>query len=147
MKARKLIIIGIILVAGIMISACSAGDSAVANKIEPAKVEPIDGSEFKRVTLTEKAAERLDIQTGLVREEQISGEQRLVLPYDAVIYGLNGETWVYTNGAPLTYIRAAITVDYIEGDRAVLSEGPPAGTNVVTVGVAELYGTETGVGK
>ena len=34
----------------------------------------------------------------------------------------------------------------IDGDVAVLSSGPPVGTRIVTVGVAELFGTEFGVG-
>jgi hypothetical protein len=33
-------------------------------------------------------------------------------------------------------------VDRIEGDRVLLTDGPPAGTKVVTVGVTEVYGTE-----
>ena len=33
------------------------------------------------------------------------------------------------------------------GDFAVLSQGPPLGTRVVTAGAAELFGTEFGVGK
>jgi hypothetical protein len=43
-------------------------------------------------------------------------------------------------------VRSAIDVASIEGDRALLTSGPPVGTTVVTVGVAELYGAETGVG-
>lgn len=35
----------------------------------------------------------------------------------------------------------------IDGDLAVLSHVPPAGTQIVTVGAAELFGTEFGVGK
>ena len=76
-----------------------------------------------------------------------SGAQRKVIPYGAVIYDLYGETWVYTNPEPLVFVRHPIRVDYIEGDLAVLWEGPPAGTAVATVGVAELFGTEFGVGK
>jgi hypothetical protein len=110
-------------------------------------VEEIQGSVFKRVTLTEKAAERLDIQTAPVREEQVNGAQRLVVPYAAVIYGLEGETWAYTNLEPLVFVRQPIQVDRIQGDLAILSEGPAVGTPVVTVGVAELYGAETGVSK
>jgi hypothetical protein len=71
----------------------------------------------------------------------------MVIPYAAVIYDLHGETWTYTSPEPLTFVRQAITVDYIEGDMAVLSDGPAAGTQVATVGVAELYGADTGVGK
>jgi hypothetical protein len=59
---------------------------------------------------------------------------------------VNGAAWVYTAPEPLVYVRHPIVVDYVEGDRAVLSKGPPPGTAVVTVGVAELYGIEVGVG-
>ena len=79
----------------------------------------------------------------------IPGRRRVagVIPYAAVVYGLKGETWAYTNPAPLTFIRQAITIDYIDGDKVVLGDGPASGTAVVTVGVAELYGTDTGIGK
>ncbi|MGB3712968.1 MAG: hypothetical protein WA996_00915 [Candidatus Promineifilaceae bacterium] len=73
--------------------------------------------------------------------------QGLIIPYSAVIYGLNGETWTYLNPAPLTYMRQPITVDYIEGGQAFLSDGPPVGSSIVTVGAQLLYGTDTGVGK
>ena len=72
---------------------------------------------------------------------------RKIVPYSAIIYDANGNTFVYISPEPLTFIRSAISVDYIEGDRAVLFDGPPTGTAVVTVGAAELYGTETGIGK
>jgi hypothetical protein len=75
-----------------------------------------------------------------------SATQRKVVPYAAVMYGPHGETLVYTNPEPLTFIRQPIAIDYIDGDQVVLSEGPSAGTKVVTVGVAELYGAESGVG-
>jgi hypothetical protein len=54
---------------------------------------------------------------------------------------------VYTNPEPLVFLRSPITIDYIDGDLAVLSEGPAVGTAVVTLGAAELFGTETGVSK
>ena len=74
-----------------------------------------------------------------------SGTQRKIVPYAAVIYGPHGETWV-SSPEPLTFIRHPIAIDYIQEDQVVLSDGPPSGTKVVTVGVAELYGTEYGVG-
>ena len=76
-----------------------------------------------------------------------SGERRLVIPYSALIYDLNGDTWIYVSPEPLVFMRHPVTVEYIEGDRAILLDGPPVGTNVVTVGVAELYGADTGIGK
>ena len=76
-----------------------------------------------------------------------SGTQRMVVPYSAVIYDLQGATWVYVSPEPLVFVREPVTIDYIQGDLAVLSDGPPVGTEVATVGVAELYGADTGVGK
>jgi hypothetical protein len=116
-------------------------------KIQPVKLEPIEGTELKRAILTEKAAERIDLQTAPVRQEMVNGVARKVVPYAAVIYDLHGETWLYTNPAPLTFVRESILIDYIEGDRAILVISPALGTQVVIVGVAELYGAETGVSK
>jgi len=115
----------------------------------PAVVEPLgDGSGLASVTLTEKAAERLGIETVAVTEAQAvregsSGE--LAVPYSAILYDAEGNSFVYAVTGPLTYIRAPITVDYVEGDQAILSDGPSSGTEVVALGIAELYGAETGV--
>ena len=68
--------------------------------------------------------------------------ERLTIPYSAVIYGVEGGVWTYTSTGPLTFVRAPITVAEIQGDTAVLRQGPPAGTEVVTVGGEELLGTE-----
>lgn len=76
-----------------------------------------------------------------------SGGQQKVIPFAALIYGIKGETWVYTNPEPLVFVRVPVVVDTIEGDQVFLSEGPDVGTAIVTVGVAELYGAETGVSK
>jgi hypothetical protein len=65
-----------------------------------------------------------------------------VIPYSAVIYDSSGKTWTYTNPEPLVFVRHRIDVDSIEGDRAVLKEGPAIGTIVVTAGAAELMGVE-----
>ena len=43
--------------------------------------------------------------------------------------------------------REPIDVERIDGDVAVVRSGPAAGTPVVTVGAAELWGFEFGVGK
>ena len=101
--------------------------------------EAIEGTDLSRLVLTAKAAERLDIQVAEAGDN--------VVPYAAVLYETNGDTFVYTNPEPLTFVRAPIIVDYIEGDRAVLVDGPPSGTAVVIVGAAELVGIEFGVGK
>lgn len=66
------------------------------------------------------------------------------IPYAALIYDAAGNTWVYTSPEPRTYIRAAVNVNRITGDAVELNAGPSAGTAVVTVGAAELFGAEFG---
>ncbi len=97
---------------------------------------------LERVTLTEAAATRLDIQTAAIRDVVVNGTRRKVIPYAAVLYDTEGATWTYTNPEPLVFVRYRIEVDYIEGDLAILSAGPPSGSAVVTVGAQELYGAE-----
>jgi hypothetical protein len=91
------------------------------------------------VILTEKAAERIGIE--------IVPSTGMEVPYDAVIYDTEGNTWIYTSPAPLVFVRAPIEIDYIEGDTAILAVSLSSQVDVVTVGVAELWGTETGVSK
>ena len=132
-------IIVTVIFAGLLLSACGGQIPVTGEKVAPSKLEPIEGSELSRVILTEKAAERLGIET-----VSASGSE---VPYAAVIYDIEGNTWVYTSPAPLTFVRAAIVIDRIDGDTAFLSESLASDLNVVTVGVSELYGTETGVSK
>jgi len=124
-------------------SGCGGASSAVAEKEEPAVLEPIDGSDLYRVRLTEAAAIRLDIQT----DEVVESDLGLTVPSAALIVDPEGTFWVYTNNEPLAYERAVVDPVREEGGRAYFTNGPSPGTPVVIVGVPELYGEETGVGK
>ena len=148
MRNRTLWMIVGLLLASLSLSACGRGSTAtVAAAEKPYKLVPVEGSEFQLVTLTEKAAQRLLLETNKVSEEQIASAKRLVVPYSALIYGLHGENWVYVSPQPLSFQRAVVNVDYIEGDKVILVDGPAVGTEIATVGVAELYGADTGVKK
>jgi hypothetical protein len=143
---RWIAILGL-LIAVPQLSACTQTSAEATGGAEPAKVEHVEGSEdVSRLTLEPKAAERLGIQTAQVREQKVAGKQRKVIPYGALLYDSKGDTYVYVTAQPLTYVREPVTVDYIGAGSVVLTEGPAAGTMVVSVGAAELYGTETGVG-
>jgi hypothetical protein len=137
-------VMGVVLVlACLLLSACGQSSSTTtAEESHPVKVEHLEGTTPTRETLTEEAAKRIDIQTAEVRDTAVNGTQRKVVPYAAILYDTEGATWVYTSPEPLTYVRHPITVDHIEGDEAVLSDGPASGSAVVTVGAAELYGAE-----
>jgi hypothetical protein len=120
--------------------------TAEAGQEEAAVVELVDGSDLSRIRLSANAAERLGIELSAVEEVIHEGVSRLAVPYGAVFYDATGATWAYANPEPLIFIRASIVVDRIDGDQAILSDGPAPGTMVVIVGAAELWGTETGVG-
>jgi uncharacterized protein YcfL len=127
-------------------AACSAAPAGAAEHEQAVVVEKIDGSDLSRLILSEKAAARLGVTTAAVAEQQVAGNARSVVPYSAVMYDKAGATWAYTNPEGRTFVRASITVDRIVGDTAILADGPAVGTLVVTVGAAELWGVETGVG-
>ncbi len=67
------------------------------------------------------------------------------IPASAVWIDVEGTEWVYTTDEPLVFVRMEIAVARYRGDTAVLSRSPSGGTEVVTVGVAELIGSEFGI--
>ena len=74
--------------------------------------------------LTPKQPVRLELPVAY------DGSLRKAIPYSAVFYDASGQTWTYVNPEPLVYTQR-ITVDYVEGDMAVLTSGPAAGTRRV----------------
>jgi hypothetical protein len=137
-----IITILVLVIAAVAMSACGNSPSDENGGGEPARVEPLNGTDLNSVTLTKQAAERLGIRTAKVRQR---GAQRTVVPYGAVLYSADGSTFTYTSPKPLVYVRAPINVDRINGAEAILLTGPPVGTDVVTVGSQELYGSEYAV--
>jgi hypothetical protein len=135
----------ILVVAAAGLPACARSSSfnnAAASDEGPARVEGGTGRDLRRVVLTVQAARRVGIETARVRA---APGQRTLVPYAAVMYGAAGDAFVYTNPARLRYVRRPIAIARIEGAAALVTQGPPAGTAVVTVGAAELLGTEYGV--
>ncbi len=132
----------VLIAASASLSACgeaSTGyDYETASHHEPAKLEPIKGTDVQRVIFDAVAAKRVGLQTAPIRQ---NGEGT-IMPYAALIYDAEGNTYAYTAPEPLTFVRKEIHIDHLDGDSVVLSDGPPVGTKVVTVGVDEVYGTE-----
>lgn len=74
-------------------------------------------------------------------------EPRKVIPREAVLWDIQGTSWVYVHSGPQEYRRARILIDFTTDTEAVLKYGPDEGTKVVTAGAAELFGTEFGAKK
>jgi hypothetical protein len=147
MLHKNLVMVAVLIIAALQLSACQK-HSGPAHAEHPAEVVPVDGTDLRRVTLTDKAMQRIALKTDQVREQQVAraDSPRLVVPYSSLIYDPHGQTWLYISPEPRSFLRHKVEVDYIEGDIAVLRSGPPVGTVVASVGVAELYGTEFKVG-
>jgi hypothetical protein len=132
---------GLLAASALALAAC--GTEPAPELSSPARVVPVAGSSIPRLELTPGAVQRLGIQTRPVAAAApgTAGATE-VIPYPAVVYDTDGSSWTYVNIAADTYLRRPITVTAIRGDVALLSAGPPVGARVVTVGSAELLGTE-----
>jgi len=121
-------------------TSCAQAPGAAPSDGEPAAIAEVPGTDLHRLTLTERAVERVGIETAVIAVDPHTG--KLNVPYGAILYDSSGKAWVYTNPEPRVYVRHSITIQRINGDVAVLTDGPPAGTVVVTTGAEELLGTE-----
>jgi hypothetical protein len=126
-----------------VLSLAACGTAPDPQLASPAQVVPVAGSSIPRLELTHGAVQRLGIQTQPVAAvaPRTAGATK-VIPYAAVVYDSDGSSWTYVEIAADTYVRQPITVAVIRGHQALLSAGPPLGAKVVTVGSAELLGTE-----
>lgn len=145
MRQSHRLLAGSLIVLVLLLPACKTLEEDEAGGNGPARIETVEGTDRMRVVMTVKAAERLDIQTATVRDARKGSDSVAVIPHSSLFYGPTGEAWTYTIPEPLTFERAAVEVDHIDGDRVFLSDGPPSGTEVVTRAAAELFGVETGV--
>jgi hypothetical protein len=134
----RLLAAGLALALGLPLAACKEVEETASTGYEPSKLESIGGTDVKRVGFTPEAARRAGLRTAPVRR----AGRHTAVPYPALIYDPEGTTYVFTSPKPLFFVREEVEVDRIEGNVALLSDGPPVGTKVVTVGALEAYGTE-----
>lgn len=114
---------------------------------QPSGMPPVEDAKRSMLTVyyvVPGASHGLTLNSRVRVELQHSGneEQHKVVPYSAVYYDGKGVAWVYVNTRPLTFERQRIGVERVVGDLAVIADGPPVGTPIVTVGASLLFGTE-----
>ncbi|MET0415481.1 MAG: hypothetical protein ABW022_05615 [Actinoplanes sp.] len=85
----------------------------------------------RQLTLRASNAESPGYQKATVALQTIAGVARSVVPRAAVVHALSGD-WIYTNPKPNLIIRRSVTVLRTTATVAVLSDGPPIGTPIVT---------------
>jgi hypothetical protein len=117
------------------------GGAATTTVSPSSRIEPVAGSSAGKIVLSATGAQRIGIQTAPAAHTGAT----ILVPYSALVYDPNGNTYVFTSIAPLTYTEVPVTVDHINGNDVYLSKGPRMGAAVVTVGAEELLGVQTGV--
>jgi hypothetical protein len=142
-STRRLAALSVLAALAVPLGGCAKVPGVEEEGEKAAKVEKADGGQSK-VILLQEAAERLGIETAEVASLPAGQES---VPYSAVIYDAEGQSWVFTTGEELSYVKQPITIDRIDGDTAILAEGPPVGTAVVSQGAEELFGVEDGIGE
>jgi hypothetical protein len=146
MHRRSWLAGAIVVIVALSLAACATASKEEEAPPEPAKIEKIAGTDVNRLELTQHAVQRLGITTAPVRESDPPVPGRTAVDDSALIYDADGAASVYTNPQPLVYVRAPVTVESIDHGQALLTQGPPPGTAVVTVGAPELYGIDGGIG-
>ena len=124
-----------------MSAGCAEIESVTAEPYEPAALESTGPDKPARVILTEEAVDRVALQT---TEVKASGKD-LTVEHAALVFDKAGKPWVFSVVGPRTYVRATVTIKEVQDNVVTLSAGPPAGTQVVTVGAIELWGAELGI--
>lgn len=132
-----------LVVAGLALAGCSEVEEPESSEYQPARLEPVRGTDVKRVRFTAEAMGRVGIRAAAVERH---GRRERAVDYEALLYDARGGTWVYTVTGSASFLRTEVEVARVEGDVAVLTDGPPVGARVVTVGAAEVFGSEFEVG-
>jgi hypothetical protein len=124
--------------ATVSLAGCAEIEVPLAEPYEPAHLESTGPDQPARIILTDEAQRRVQLQTTKVRLE----DGDLEVEHAALVFDKKGKPWVFTVVGPLTYLRAPVKIKEIDDELMILVSGPPPGTEVVTVGAIELWGTE-----
>jgi hypothetical protein len=136
--------------AAITVSASGCSEAGASKEENPETAvtveEPAEEGQPARLTVSERAEQRLGLRTEPVRPlTGQAGGATEVIAYSAVVYDENGKSWTFSAPSPRTYIRVPIVITSITGQTVQLKSGPPVGTQVVVVGAPELVGAEAGI--
>lgn len=131
-KAAAAIVAALLAVAP---AACKQAEAEETEHYQASKITPAEHGDHATVTITKLAAERIGLKTVPIERNQI--------PYAAILYdAAGGQPYVFVNTKGLSFHREDVDIANIDGDTVQLADGPPAGTQVVTVGVPQIHGAE-----
>lgn len=134
--------LAVLLLALPLLGTACAASSAGSQPERAAVVERLPQADAYRITLSPDTVRRLAIRTTTARP----ADRDTVVPYSALIYSANGQTWAYVRAGAFSFMRRALVVDRISGTKAFVARGLSPGSRVVTQGAVELHGIETSGG-
>lgn len=126
----------------------TADDAAVAEPADaPPSGDPLAATvdlfyELPNPRSALRPGQRLGVSVPLV-----GASEGLVIPASALYYDIQGGTWVYEQIKDHTFVRRRVEVEQVADGSAIIARGLKPGAKIVTVAVAELYGTEFGFAK
>jgi len=147
MKLRGLAA-SVTVLAAITVGASGCSEAGASNEENPdtaGTVEEAGEDQPARLTVSERAEQRLGLRTEPVRAGTGQPGVTEALSYSAVVYDSDGASWAFSSPSPRTYVRVPIVITSITGQTVQLKSGPPVGTQVVVVGAPELVGAEAGI--
>jgi hypothetical protein len=144
--SRRETFVAVVVLGCVSLAGCRQAAEDEMDFAKPVKVEKAAGQPTK-LTLTERAVERLGVRTAQVRKATLKagGASGIAIPLAALLFDKSGKPVTYLVVGQRVYARSAVVLDHYEGDLAVLASGPPVGASVVTDGSAELFGAEAGL--
>lgn len=138
----------LILISFTLLPGCQQQNEVPA-KVQAAIADQTNEEALTRLILNKDEVKRIGIKTTPVRETNDPEAEDItlaVVPISALIYDHQGRAWIYTQLKPQVFARHSANVKSIEGDSAYLTDGPSAGTQVVTGGVTKLFGKQFDMG-
>ena len=120
-------------------AACKQAEAVEQEHYQASKITPAEHGDHPTVTITKLASERVGLETEPIKKAK-GGTS---IPYAAVLYdAADGQPYVFVSPKELTFHREDVDIAEVDGDTVVLADGPPVGTQVVTVGVPQIHGAE-----
>src|SRR4029077_16568631 len=95
MLRRNWWVVAAVIAVPILLAACG-GSGQSSDSAPPATVQQVKGTDVLRITLSKDAARRIALRTATVTEDQAE-RGRTGIPYSAVFYAPDGQTWTYVN--------------------------------------------------
>lgn len=133
----------LIIAISLALTACIRQEHHLA-MVQPAVVEKSTDSDTPlKIRLSAEGRDRLKIESRSFAKDK-GGKQ--TIPVSALFYDSDGKTWIYVEIAPLMFQKAIVQVTRSQVNHVSVTTKSDPSLPIVTQGVVELIGAESGLG-